>query len=418
MIELTDGFDHRAARGDRHAGCRFSTRFSYPERWSRPITALDLTRAGRLEFEAPDTEAVPLPAARLPGARRRAQPPVVLNAANEIAVGAVSGRPARFLRYRPRHRGDDGCPTAGRGSARWPKCAHVDHWARGTRHGTSPRVRIKGHEVFSGDTILAFVFVIGVLVYRSRARAFFSPTKRVGIRSAQVPVGVQPDHRELPAAADTEYWHRPRCRSVGYVEDGGRRTPTKSSDDERGERDSSIRTNFSRNQVGAVVQVLIMGPIMNLPPRRGPHRAGAVSGFVERLVVSRDPTGRGRTRYRRIGGGEGLINPDRCDLASCPVAGRTVDTWDQFDQSIGMKPNIEVSIGLLRNGLEQTLKLTPTVAGQSTVRWSGVSRRGCRTCTRTSARYRRTVRPNEPVLKTDDAVLAVDGQPIKFFLPV
>ena len=60
--------------------------FSYPERWPALLPPLDLARAGRLDFEVPDTQAFPclrLAYRALDAARSL---PVVLNAANEIAV--------------------------------------------------------------------------------------------------------------------------------------------------------------------------------------------------------------------------------------------------------------------------------------------------------------------------------------------
>jgi 1-deoxy-D-xylulose-5-phosphate reductoisomerase len=67
--------------------------FSYPERWTAPLARLDLARAGRLEFEVPDTAVFPaLPLAYRALEEERSLP-VVLNAANEVAV-------ARFLEGR------------------------------------------------------------------------------------------------------------------------------------------------------------------------------------------------------------------------------------------------------------------------------------------------------------------------------
>jgi 1-deoxy-D-xylulose-5-phosphate reductoisomerase len=85
MVELTDG-SIIAQLGVTDMRLPIQYAFSYPERWAAPITALDLTRAGRLEFEAPDTEAFPCLrlAYRALGAGRSL--PVVLNAANEVAV--------------------------------------------------------------------------------------------------------------------------------------------------------------------------------------------------------------------------------------------------------------------------------------------------------------------------------------------
>ena len=85
MVELTDG-SVIAQLGVTDMRMPIQYAFSYPDRWAGPLPPLDLTRAGRLEFEAPDTEAFPclrLAYRALDGARSL---PVVLNAANEIAV--------------------------------------------------------------------------------------------------------------------------------------------------------------------------------------------------------------------------------------------------------------------------------------------------------------------------------------------
>jgi 1-deoxy-D-xylulose-5-phosphate reductoisomerase len=60
--------------------------FSYPERWTAAVAPLDLTRAGRLDFEAPDTDAFPCLRLAYRALDAERSLPVVLNAANEIAV--------------------------------------------------------------------------------------------------------------------------------------------------------------------------------------------------------------------------------------------------------------------------------------------------------------------------------------------
>jgi 1-deoxy-D-xylulose-5-phosphate reductoisomerase len=89
MIELTDG-SIIAQLGVTDMRLPIQYAFSYPDRWPAPLPSLDLARAGRLEFDAPDTQAFPCLrlAYRALGAERSL--PVVLNAANEVAV-------ARFL---------------------------------------------------------------------------------------------------------------------------------------------------------------------------------------------------------------------------------------------------------------------------------------------------------------------------------
>jgi 1-deoxy-D-xylulose-5-phosphate reductoisomerase len=92
MVELTDG-SIIAQLGVTDMRLPIQYAFSYPERWTAPMPPLDLIRAGRLEFEAPDNEAFPclsLAYRALDGERSL---PVVLNAANEVAVAVfLEGR--------------------------------------------------------------------------------------------------------------------------------------------------------------------------------------------------------------------------------------------------------------------------------------------------------------------------------------
>jgi 1-deoxy-D-xylulose-5-phosphate reductoisomerase len=89
MVELTDG-SILAQLGVTDMRLPIQYAFSYPERWPAPLPALDLARAGRLEFHAPDTEAFPCLRLAYRALEAARSLPVVLNAANEIAV-------ARFL---------------------------------------------------------------------------------------------------------------------------------------------------------------------------------------------------------------------------------------------------------------------------------------------------------------------------------
>ena len=128
MVELTDG-SVIAQLGVTDMRMPIQYAFSYPDRWAGPLPPLDLTRAGRLEFEAPDTEAFPclrLAYRALDGARSL---PVVLNAANEIAValfldgklgfGAIPGVIERTMdAHLPAEVGTLAAVRA------------VDHWAR------------------------------------------------------------------------------------------------------------------------------------------------------------------------------------------------------------------------------------------------------------------------------------------------
>jgi 1-deoxy-D-xylulose-5-phosphate reductoisomerase len=59
---------------------------SYPERLPLDLPALDLFQVGALSFERPDTDKFPCLRLALEAARAGGDMPVVLNAANEVAV--------------------------------------------------------------------------------------------------------------------------------------------------------------------------------------------------------------------------------------------------------------------------------------------------------------------------------------------
>ena len=67
--------------------------FRIPARWAAPLPPLDLVRAGRLDFDVPDTAAFPCLRLAYRALDADRSLPVVLNAANEVAV-------ARFLEGR------------------------------------------------------------------------------------------------------------------------------------------------------------------------------------------------------------------------------------------------------------------------------------------------------------------------------
>jgi len=94
MIELVDG-SIIAQLGVTDMRLPIQYAFSYPERWPAPLPPLDLTRAGRLEFEAPDSTRFPCLALAFQALEGDVGLPIVLNAANEVAV-------AEFLQHRLR----------------------------------------------------------------------------------------------------------------------------------------------------------------------------------------------------------------------------------------------------------------------------------------------------------------------------
>jgi 1-deoxy-D-xylulose-5-phosphate reductoisomerase len=89
MVELKDG-SIIAQMGITDMRLPIQYAFSYPERWAALLPPLDLARAGRLDFDMPDTNAFPCLRLAYQALKAEKSLPVVLNAANEVAV-------ARFL---------------------------------------------------------------------------------------------------------------------------------------------------------------------------------------------------------------------------------------------------------------------------------------------------------------------------------
>ena len=145
MVELTDG-SIIAQLGVTDMRLPIQYAFSYPERWAAPLPPLDLRARGRgSSSTSPDTDALSVPAAsRIARCEAERSLPVVLNAANEVAV-------ARFLEGKLGFHGD--CRASS--SRRWTRIGRrevatlaevraVDDWAREHAPANRPRVRIEG----------------------------------------------------------------------------------------------------------------------------------------------------------------------------------------------------------------------------------------------------------------------------------
>ena len=87
MVELNDG-SVIAQLGVTDMRLPIQYACSYPERWDTPLPTLDLARAGRLEFHEPALDRFPCLALAYRALRTGGTLPVVLNAANEVAVEA------------------------------------------------------------------------------------------------------------------------------------------------------------------------------------------------------------------------------------------------------------------------------------------------------------------------------------------
>jgi regulator of sigma E protease len=155
-------------------------------------------------------------------------------------------------------------------------------------------------------------------------------------------------------------------------------------------------------------QVLIMGPIMNLLlavilTAVVLHQGVETGSYEEQPVVV------GVVAEDSVAAKVGIRPGDRI----VSVAGRTVSTWNQFLMAIGTKPNQETTVGLERDGREQTLTVTPgLLAGQSRFEIGDIG------VLPDVHPHLRAVTPNDPGdragLKAGDVIVAVDGKPITF----
>jgi regulator of sigma E protease len=252
-------------------------------------------------------------------------------------------------------------------------------------------------------TILAFIFVLGVLVFVHELGHFLA-AKRVGIRVLKFQLGFNPTVLSF-RRGDTEY-------GIGALPLGGyvKMAGESAEDVERDEQGNVIRHSdeFLSKTKWERFQVLIMGPVMNLLLAliltavvlyQGLEKASYEDQPVVVGVVSTDsPAAKADIRP-----GDRIVS----------VGGRNVDTWDQFLMAVGVKPNREVSIGLLRDGLEQTRTVTPTLLpGQSRFEIGDIG------VLPNVHPHLKSVTPNDPGdragLKAGDIIVAVDGQPITF----
>ncbi len=92
MVEFRDG-SILAQLGVTDMRLPIQYAFSYPDRWEAPVPGLDLTTAGALEFLRPDLDRFPCLRLAYAALDHGGAWPVVLNAANEVAVEAfLAGR--------------------------------------------------------------------------------------------------------------------------------------------------------------------------------------------------------------------------------------------------------------------------------------------------------------------------------------
>ena len=196
-------------------------------------------------------------------------------------------------------------------------------------------------------TLLAFLFVLGVLIFVHELGHFLA-ARRVGVRVLTFSLGFGPKILKFQRG-DTEY-----CVSAiplgGYVKMAG-----ENPDDPRsGKADEFLsKTKWQR------FQILIMGPLMNIV------LAVIVLAFVlaqgADVPAYRDePPVVGSTLAGSPAERIGIQRGDRI----LTVDDSQVPTWEKLLIAIATRPDRDVPLTILRNGQTQSLTVRPTAEGR------------------------------------------------------
>jgi regulator of sigma E protease len=246
------------------------------------------------------------------------------------------------------------------------------------------------------ETLLAFAFVLGVLVFVHELGHFLA-AKRVGIRVIKFQLGFNPTIASFHYGG-TEY-------GIGALPLGGYvKMAGENPDEARSGKDDEFlsKTKWQR------FQVLIMGPTMNLLlaivlTAIVLYQGAEVPAFVDQPAVVGAVLARSPAERAGIQPGDRIVS----------VAGHGVDTWEQFSIAVGSRPNREVPIGLLRNGLDVTLRVTPVPPpGESRFEIGDIG------VLPNVHPHVPSVNPGEPAaragIKPGDVIVSVAGEPINF----
>jgi regulator of sigma E protease len=238
-------------------------------------------------------------------------------------------------------------------------------------------------------SILAFVFVLGVLIFVHEL-GHFMMARRIGVRVHTFSLGFGPKLLSF-RRGDTEY-----CISAiplgGYVKMAG-----ENPDDAR----SGAPDEFLSKTKWQRFQVLVMGPVMNL----------ALAFLVMALVLyqgaevpafEQEPVIVGSLTDQSVAKAAGVLPGDRI----VRVDGKPVDTWEQFEMAVLGKAKREVTFTIDRGGRPVEVRLVPAAQGKYELGEVGmvpVIHPQIRGITRDSPAH-------EAGLQTGDVVLAAAGE--------
>ena len=352
MVEFVDG-SIIAQLGVTDMRLPIQYAFSYPERWGAPLPPLDLTRAGRLEFEPPDNDRFPCLALAFRALDGRRGLPIVLNAANEVAVAAfLRGRLGFTAIPEVIAQAMDAYERSGPRRFRvWMTCAAIDRMGAGLRLSTGagrPECQLKvaaglaSKVKSSRDQYSRFPFRARSADFRPRARPFpdgpadWRPRAHLLARLRSQAVVVR--------RGDTEY-----CISAiplgGYVKMAG-------------ENPEDARTGASDEFLSKIEVAAVPGPGHGPGDEPG---AGARRDGVRPLQgatasgLRRQPVVIGGFEPNSVAEAAGLQIGDRM----ISVDDKEVPTWKNFFIAIATRANRPVRLTIERDGKRIERQVTP-----------------------------------------------------------
>lgn len=242
-------------------------------------------------------------------------------------------------------------------------------------------------------TLLAFAFVLGVLVFVHEL-GHFMMARWHGVRVLTFSLGFGPKLLKT-RRGDTEY-----CVSAiplgGYVKMAG-----ESPEDER----SGASDEFMSKTKWQRFQIFIMGPAMNLLLAVVLLAIVLMQG-VRTPAYQDEPPVLGGVLPDSAAAQAGLRPGDRVML----VAGDETNTWDRFFMAIGTRAEREVPLTIVRDGREEMVTVRPVAEGRFQIGDIGVL----------PDVYPIVggVNPGEPAdragMKAGDVILAINGERVFF----
>ena len=196
-------------------------------------------------------------------------------------------------------------------------------------------------------SILAFVFVLGVLIFVHELGHFLM-ARRIGVRVLTFSLGFGPKLFGF-RRGDTEY----RVSAVplgGYVKMAG-----ENPDDAR----TGASDEFLSKSKWQRFQVLVMGPVMNLAlaiivMAIVLYQGAPAPAFEQQAVVVGSAADQSAGKAAGIQPGDRIVSID----------GKPVPTWEQYYMEVMPKANRQVSIAVDRGGKALDIKAVPTAVGK------------------------------------------------------